>query len=145
MEKFQLPIQVRWSDFDPNFHLRHSVYYDWAALSRVTFLYSHGFTTELMTKLNFGPILLREEAIFKKEIRPQDEVTVGLELLKSRRDFSRWTIRHPIMKSGDTLSAILTVDGAWIDTVKRKLTIPPSEGAEAFNKMGKADEFTWSD
>ena len=23
------PVEIRWSDLDPNFHLRHSVYYDY--------------------------------------------------------------------------------------------------------------------
>ena len=145
MQGFQLPIQIRWSDLDPNFHVRHSVFYDWGALCRVAFLFRHGLTADHMTKMLFGPILFREEAIFRKEIRPEDPVSIGLELLKSKRDFSRWTIRHPIMKNPDTLSTILTVDGAWIDTVKRKLTVPPAEGADAFNKMDKADEFTWMD
>lgn len=38
MEKFIQEIQLRWSDLDPNFHLRHSVYYDWGAFCRIEFL-----------------------------------------------------------------------------------------------------------
>jgi acyl-CoA thioester hydrolase len=72
------------------------------------------FTAEVMTQLHFGPILFREECVFKKEIRLGDKVIVNLELLKSRKDYSRWTIQHTIMKN-DIISAILTVDGAcWI-------------------------------
>ncbi len=108
-------MQVRWSDLDPNFHLRHSVYYDWGAVCRLDFLNTFGLTSDVMIKLQFGPILLREECIFRREIRLVDNVTINLELLKSKRDYSRWTIHHTIMKNGDTVSAILTVDGpGWI-------------------------------
>ena len=69
MQNFSRPVQIRWSDLDPNFHLRHSVYYDWGALCRIEFLYQFGLTTDIMQQLNFGPILFREECVFKKEIK----------------------------------------------------------------------------
>ena len=52
---------------------------------------------------------------------------------KSNDDFSRWTMVHEIWKNGDTLSAVITVDGAWMDTVRRKLTIPPKSFKEIFS------------
>jgi acyl-CoA thioester hydrolase len=145
MENFIKEVQVRWSDLDPNVHLRHSVYYDWGALSRIEFLYAHGLTSNLMQQLHFGPILFREECVFKKEIRLGDKVTIGLKLQKSRKDYSRWTIQHDIVKNGDIVSAILTVDGAWIDTSKRKLAIPPKEAHEVFSLMPLAEDFQWLD
>jgi acyl-CoA thioester hydrolase len=145
MEQFSKDIQIRWSDLDPNFHLRHSVYYDWGALSRIEFLHDFGLTTAVMVKHHFGPILFREECIFKKEIHLNDKVTIDLQLLKSRRDYSRWTIQHTVRKNGDTISAILTCDGAWIDTMQRKLTAPPAEGVQVFNEMPRHAEFEWAD
>ena len=38
MEEFSLDIQLRWSDLDPNDHIRHSVYYDWGAMCRMEYL-----------------------------------------------------------------------------------------------------------
>ena len=38
MKEFKNSIQLRWSDLDPNFHVRHSVYYDWGAFCRIEFL-----------------------------------------------------------------------------------------------------------
>jgi len=138
-------VQIRWSDLDPNFHLRHSVYYDWGALSRIEFLYANGLTAELMNKLHFGPILFREECVFKKEIRLGDRIRIGLKLLKGKRDYSRWTIQHDIIKDDDIVSAILTVDGAWLDTNKRKLATPPSQITEVFSKMPYGENFQWLD
>ena len=145
MKNFIQELQVRWSDLDPNFHLLHSVYYDWGAFCRIEFMISHGFTPEVMTKMNFGPILLREECTFRKEIRLNDKVTINLQLLKSKKDFSRWTIQHSIFKNGETHAAILTVDGAWMDTLKRKLAKPPAEVVHVFSQMPVSENFQWLD
>lgn len=143
MENYIIPIQLRWSDLDPNFHLRHSIYYDWGALSRIEFLTEFGLDANVMQQLHIGPILFREECIFKREIRHGDKITINLTLLKARKDYSRWSFRHIIMKNEDTVSAILTIDGAWIDTQLRKLAIPPQEAAKVFNEMPRDKEFQW--
>jgi acyl-CoA thioester hydrolase len=145
MNDFSREIQLRWSDLDPNFHLRHSVYYDWGALARIEFFYAHGLTAELMTRLHFGPILFREECVFRKEIRLGDKIKINLAILKARKDYSRWTIQHEIVKNENIVSAILTVDGAFLDTVKRKLSIPPPQVSEAFSQIKTAESFQWLD
>lgn len=143
METFKYPVQVRWADIDANFHLRHSVYYDWGASCRLDFLYRHGLTPELMQQLQFGPVLFREECVFRREIRLGDVVSLSLEITAATRDYSRWTIRHTIMKEPDIVSAVLTVDGAWIDTARRKLATPPEEAVKVFSAMPVSDAFTW--
>jgi len=143
MSDFSRPVQIRWADLDPNFHVRHSVYYDWGAFCRVEFLNTWGITPPVMQQLQFGPILFREECVFRKEIRLSDEVNINLTLLQARKDFSRWSIRHNIMKSDGSACAILTVDGAWIDVVKRKLASPPQLVADGFDNMPRAAEFVW--
>jgi len=145
MENFTKELQVRWSDLDPNVHLRHSVYYDWGAYSRIGFFNEQQLTTAALQQLQIGPILFREECIFKREIRLGDLVTIDLRLLKSRRDYSRWTIQHNIVKNGDTLSAILTVEGAWLDIAKRKLAIPPEQVSQVIAAMPKDEQFEWLD
>ena len=145
MEKFKKEVQVRWSDLDPNVHLRHSVYYDWGAFCRIAFLDEHKLSAELMQRLQIGPILFREECIFKREIRLGDKVTISLQVLKAKKDFSRWTIQHTIMKNEETIAAILTVDGAWLDTAKRKLATPPVEVFNVFSEMPPDENFQWLD
>ncbi|MEO5563741.1 MAG: acyl-CoA thioesterase [Chitinophagaceae bacterium] len=143
--KNTLAIEVRWSDLDPNVHVRHSVYYDWGAQSRIRFFNDHNVPTTLLQKLQVGPILFREECVFKREVRLGDLVTVDLEMVKSRRDYSRWTMRHSITKNRDTLAAIITVDAAWLDIVQRKLVIPPKEVADAVSLMTLAGDFEWTE
>jgi acyl-CoA thioester hydrolase len=145
MERFIKEIQLRWSDLDPNFHLRHSVYYDWGAFCRIEFLKEFGLTANVMQQLHFGPILFREECIFKREIRDGDKITIDLTLLKARKDYSRWSIRHTIVKNTNIISAILTVDGAWINTKERKLAMPPPEAEKVFSQMPVDENFQWLD
>lgn len=143
MTEFSRIIQLRWSDLDPNFHIRHSVYYDWGAFVRVEFLNAFGLTSHLMEELKFGPILFREECIFRREIRSGDEIKMNLQLLRSKKDFSRWSIQHQITRGDGTLCASITVDGAWMDVVKRKLSSPPEKVHEVFGSMPKAENFEW--
>ncbi|MEJ7912812.1 MAG: acyl-CoA thioesterase [Chitinophagaceae bacterium] len=143
MDNYNKPVQVRWSDLDPNFHVRHSVYYDWGAFCRVSFLNEYGLTAEEMQHLHIGPILFREECIFRKEIRSGDVVDIGLEITKSRKDFSRWSIQHRLIKNGDTLAAMITVDGAWINVQQRKLASPPELVHKVFSNMPRSESFEW--
>jgi acyl-CoA thioester hydrolase len=143
MSSYIKPIEIRWSDLDPNFHLRHSVYYDFGAYIRISFLEEHGLTTSFMVKHKFGPIIFREECVFKREVRMGDVITIDVQLLKARPDHSRWTIQHRVTKNGNETAAIITVDGAWMDVVQRKLTLPPDTVKHVFDKMPKAEAFIW--
>ena len=145
MENFTREVQVRWSDLDPIVHLRQSVYYDWGAFCRIAFLNEHQLTTELMQRLQIGPILFREECVFKREIQLGDKVTINLQVLRAKKDFSRWTIQHTVMKNEDTVAAVLTVEGAWLDTAKRKLATPPPEVFGVFSQMPLGANFQWLD
>jgi acyl-CoA thioester hydrolase len=83
--------------------------------------------------------------VFKKEIRDGDKVTIDLNLLKARKDYSRWSLRHIIRKNGDTVSAIIVVDGAWINTIERKLASPPPLAEKIFSEMPTDENFHWID
>lgn len=107
-------VEIRWSDLDPNFHLRHSVYYDWGAFVRISFLNEHGITPVAMMQHHIGPIIFREECGFKKEIHLEDKITVNLQLMKSKKDGSRWTMQHEVWKNGNILCAVITIDGAGL-------------------------------
>lgn len=138
-----MPIQIRWSDMDANRHLRHSVYYDYAAAMRVAFLTKGGLTSEKMEALQIGPVLFREEALFKREVRLEDEIMIDVEIVKATSDFSRWSLRHNITKKDGTTAAIISIDGAWIDLTKRKLAAPNEIIQKIFESFPKAPDFEW--
>jgi acyl-CoA thioester hydrolase len=121
------------------------VYYDWGAFCRVNFLNEQGLSSLVMQELHLGPILLREECVFRKEVRQGDNIVIDLSLLKAKRDFSRWSIQHSVWKNGDTVAAVITVDGAWIDTVKRRLATPLEVVSKSFLAMPMHPDFVWLD
>lgn len=134
---------MRWADLDPNFHMLHSRYYDLGAYCRMAFFYDCGITRETLEQYQIGPIIFREECHFKKEILFGDRVEVDFAFLSLRRDGARWTIRNRIFVNGHTLAAIVTLDGAWMDLVKRKLVVPDQAFLKGFFDLPKADEFVW--
>jgi acyl-CoA thioester hydrolase len=145
MKPYSRPVEIRWSDIDANFHLRHSVYYDLCASVRVDFLNQYGVTVKHMQEHHIGPILFREECVFKREIHYQDQVEIRVEMISARQDMSRWSMRHEIWKNGDTLCSILTIDGAWMDTRIRKLAAPPELFRKAFENIPRSEQFSWQD
>ncbi|GAA4349618.1 acyl-CoA thioesterase [Hymenobacter saemangeumensis] len=119
--------RTRWADMDPNGHMRHSAYADYAADQRVVSLSQAGFSLRRFAELRIGPILFREETRYLKEIGIGEEIRVDSQLAQLSDDGSRWSIVHGIYKADGRLAATVTVDGAWLDLDRRKLTVPPAE------------------
>ena len=141
MEKYEKQIEIRWADLDPNFHVLHSKYYDFGAYCRMSFMVEHGLTPAVFLKLHFGPIIFREEAVFKREITFGDKVTVNFKLKSMSPDYSNWSLVTEVYKNPETLAAIITIDGAWMDTIARKLTPLPAAWIHLFDSAPKTDDF----
>lgn len=133
--------KVMWSHLDANMHMRHSAYADFAAQARIEILDEMGLDMKVFQKLHIGPILFREETTYLREIGANETITVTTELLKSKKDGSRWSIRHEIFKKDGVKAAVIVVDGAWMDVLKRKLTTLPDELAEHFMQIKRSADF----
>lgn len=142
MDSYIKQIDVRWADMDPNFHMLHSKYYDLGAYIRMCFLVEHGITETVLHQHRIGPILLREECTFRREIRFGDNVEIDLHLTRARENMVRWSIRHQITRNGE-LSAIIQVDGSWIDLDRRRMATPPEYFADSFRQMPRSGDFQW--
>lgn len=141
--EYSKTIEVRWADLDPNFHVLHSKYYDYGAYVRMCYLTENGISPEALNKFHIGPIIFREECIFRREIKFGDVVKITLSLGKARKDVSRWTMKHELILNGHMVAAQITVDGAWMDTMNRKLATPPESFIQSFNKIPRAQDFEW--
>lgn len=128
---------------DPNFHLRHDAFYGIAAQARVEALVVSGFTSQRMQQLHIGPILFREECVFKREVRLGEKLELRTWLSKARKDGSRWSFYHEFVREDGTVCATLNLDGAWIDTKLRKLAVLPPDVAEEFLRIPHTDTFEW--
>lgn len=143
MSTFSIPVHLRWADIDANRHLRHSVYYDFGAAARIGLLSQYGLTSQKLEELQIGPILFREEAVFRREIHLEDKITITVEMYKAAEDFSRWSLRHEFLKEDGTLAATVNIDGAWLDLKLRKLARPDAFIQKVFSEFPKSGDFEW--
>lgn len=138
---FQVEFVTKWSDFDPNRHMRHTAYNDYAAEARIRFFKHAGFPVEEIAKDNFGPILFTEYTSFRKEIHTGEDIAVNVKLSGLSNDKRKWKMRHEIINEAGKVAAIIDVAGAWLDLTKRKLAILPVKYDSLLAGMEKTDDF----
>ncbi|MFC3152065.1 acyl-CoA thioesterase [Litoribrevibacter euphylliae] len=139
MSLFQMQFQPRWSDLDPNQHVRHSAYNDFATQVRFTFLQEHGFSQGRFMELGIGAVLFREETTFRKEIGMSDSFTVDFEVVELSKTGKRWKFAHnfwlPKESGKDIKAATVSVEGSWINLSTRKFASPPTELLNLFQNL----------
>ena len=133
--------QVLWSQMDANQHMRHSAYADFAAQARLNMLESVGLKLSKLFEYKIGPVLFKEELLYLREVGINEQLKITCEIIRSRPDGSRWSIRHELYRSDGVKASVITVDGAWIDTTRRKLTILPHELSQLFNRAPKSSDY----
>jgi len=137
-----LTYHVRWAEMDPNGHMRHSAYADFATDQRVAYLRAHGFDLQKFGELRLGPVTFREETKFLKEVHAGEAIQVDGRLLSLSDDGGRWTVLHTIYKANGRVAATVTVEGGWFDLDQRKLCLPPPELAAVVRAMVGSGETT---
>ena len=138
---YKVSFATKWSDFDPNRHMRHTAYNEYAAEVRIRYFAAQNFSIDEFTKHNIGPILFEEYTSFRKEIHLGENISVNLKLSGLSKNNERWKITHEVFNEAGKLSAIIKVYGAWIDLTKRKLTTPPKAAEHLFSNTDKTDDF----
>jgi acyl-CoA thioester hydrolase len=138
---FKITFPTKWSDFDPNRHMRHTAYNEYAAEVRVRYFAEQNFSIDEFTKHNIGPILFTEETSFRKEIHLGENISVNFKLCGLSQNNERWKITHEVFNEAGKLSAVIKVYGAWINLTKRKLATPPKEAENLFLNALKSDDF----
>lgn len=141
MGEFSREFTLRWSDADANGHVRHTVYAELAVEARMAFLQEAGYGWTELSQAGIGPILLREELDYLREIGLGERVRVDLEMAGASPDGARWRIRHGIYKAGGEQAGRVTVTGGWIDLVARRLVHPPEPLRAHFESAPRASDF----
>ncbi len=122
-------IHLRWSDLDPNVHVRHSVYYDWGAQARMEILMKIGLSPQALSSRGVGVILMEESCKFRREIKYGDQITMlsNWQPEGPNGEDHLFSFVHRIHKGQDTFCAEINILGGWIDLKKRKLCGPPED------------------
>ena len=141
MENIYYKGQVLWSQIDANGHLRHSAYSDLCTQARSNMMKQVGFSMQEFAKHKIGPILFKEETIYFKEVRMDEEVYVKVLMTKFNDENHRFSITHELYNSKDVKCAVVNVDGAWMNLVERKLTSIPNELVGLIKFIPKSENF----
>jgi len=130
-----------WADMDFNAHMKNTAYLDKAADVRQMFLMENGFPMEEFLRLRIGPVVMKDEVEYFKEIGLQQQITVTYALAGHSDDGSRFLLRHEIFRPDNKLSARVTSTGGWLDLAQRKLIAPPPALLAAMNSLEKTSDF----
>ncbi len=138
---FHRSFQLRWSDADANGHVRHTVYPELGAEARLAWLAEVGYDWRRFQEIGLGPVLLREEIEYRREVGLGEQVEVDLEVLALSPDGGRWRIRHTVSRASGEVAARVVVTGGWLDLAKRKLVVAPEALLAVLRDGPRAAEF----
>jgi acyl-CoA thioester hydrolase len=124
---FERMLYARWGDMDFNGHMKNTAYLDASADVRMMYFAEHGFSMREFERLRFGPVILKDELEYYRELRLLEPVKVTLEADSLSEDGMRFRLRNEFFREDGTKVAKVTSDGGWLDLDARKLKPPPDE------------------
>ena len=138
---FEKRLFAGWGDMDFNSHMRNTAFLDKSADVRMMFFAENGFPVEEFVRLRIGPVIMKDEIEYFKEVRLLEELRVTLALAGLAEDGSRFLLRNEFWRAGGALAARVTSLGGWLDLSARKLIAPPAALLAAMRSQPKTDEF----
>jgi acyl-CoA thioester hydrolase len=138
---FEQRLQVGWSDLDGNAHMANSSYLEHASNTRMLFFYRNGFTMSRFASEKFGPVIVQDELVYRKELRLMEDFRVDLEAAGLSQDGVRWRLRNTFRNSANDVSAVVTSDGLWFDLERRKPRIPPQDLDNLMRALLRTNDF----
>jgi len=134
-------MEIRWSDLDPNQHLANSAYINFMSTTRIKHMFSQGVNYSDLKKWNVGPVALREEIHYFREVFPGKPIFVSHEVIGISEDGSFYSIRHNFYNHKGENFARGIMTGTWINLSTRKITPPNSEISEKLMTKSKSSDF----
>lgn len=141
MDRYAKIFTVRWADCDANGHMRNTAYSEYAIDVRIAFLAEHGFGFDQFVASGYGPVLLREEIDYLRELKMNETVEVDFEQLGLSADGSRFRLQHGFTKENGKPAARIVLDGGWMDMRTRRLAAPPDALARAFAQAPRGEGY----
>ncbi|MCP4438799.1 MAG: thioesterase [Aureispira sp.] len=121
-------VEVIWANLDANMHMGNTSYSEFATHARVSFFNDFGYSLARLSKEGIGPILLKEELVYWREVNMHEHLKVYVELDKASEDYSKYTLVQNIHRCSDGKKAArVTIHGAWLDLHTRQLIKPPEQ------------------
>jgi acyl-CoA thioester hydrolase len=138
---FERKLTAGWGDMDFNSHMRNTAYLDKSADVRMMYFAENGFPMEEFHRLRMGPVILRDELDYYREVGLLEEIRVTLELGELSADGSRFLIQNTFYREDGKLVARVRSKGGWLDLNARKLVAPPGKLLLALQNSPRSDDF----
>ena len=126
-----------WGDMDFNSHMRNTAFLDKSADVRMMFFSESGFPVSEFSRRKIGPVVMKDDVEYRKEVGLLEELTVTLEIAGLAPDGSRFVLRNEFFRADGTLCARVTSAGGWLDLAARRLTAPPDALLSALQSLPK--------
>ncbi len=143
MEPFKQQFQVIWADLDPNAHMRHTAYNDYAAQVRVGLFDELSLPLAELVASGYGPVLFHEDTTFKKEVFMNERITVDCAAVAFRKDLKIWKFRQQVWKQNGELACVIIATGAFMSLKERKVVVPPQKIIDMLERIPKTEDFGW--
>jgi acyl-CoA thioester hydrolase len=141
MAPFERTLAAGWGDMDFNAHMANTAYLDKAADVRMMFLASTGLTMDELHRLHVGPVVMRDEVDYFREVRMMEALRVTYRCAGLAEDRSRFRVCNEFWREDGTLAARVTSTGGWFDLSKRKLVVPPPPIRSAIESLERTPDF----
>jgi acyl-CoA thioester hydrolase len=139
--QFEHRFRVGWSDLDGNAHMGNSAYLDQVSNTRMLFFARHGFSIERFASEKFGPVVVRDELVYRKELRLMDEFTVDFESVGISNDGVRFRVRNTFRNNAGEVAASVTSEGVWFDLENRRPRNPPKDLDDLMRSLHRSLDF----
>lgn len=140
-EPFTRGFLVRWGDIDFNGHMRNTAYLDVSSDVRMLCFEAGGFPMREFERLRVGPVVLRDELEYLREMRLLDPFTVTLALAGLSEDGARFRLRNEFFNEAGKPVARVTSTGGWLNLDERKLLPPPEPVARVLAGLVRTDDY----
>lgn len=137
---FTTAMTADWSDMDSNAHMRNTAFLEKAANVRLHFYASQGLSVAEFRKIGIGPVMLRDEVDYYKELFLLDGFTVTFCLAGLSQDGSRVLLRNEILSANEPAARVTSL-GGWLDLRQRKLVRPPQDVLLKLRILEKSNDF----
>ena len=139
---YSKPLFASWADMDFNAHMKNTAFLDKSADVRMMFFAENGFPVGEFSRLRLGPVVMKDEVEYRKEVSLLQEIIVTLAIAGHSEDGSRFLLRNEILRQDETLCARVTSAGGWLDLAARKLVAPPEALHKAMTSLPQTNDFT---
>jgi acyl-CoA thioester hydrolase len=107
--------------------MANTAYLDRASDARALYLANSGFPAARFVTERMGPVVIRDELVYRKELRLHDEFVVDLLAAGLSVDGTRFRLENNFRNASNESVATVTSDGVWFDLDARRPRPPPKD------------------